>query len=278
MEQISLFAQKYNKIKILFKNENKEVSLVENKDNKEKVIIKEMNLSNLNEKEKEMALQEGIILSKLKHPNIIECYGFHYEKDKIIISIEYAEGGDLFQKIENQKNKYFKEEEIIDWFIEICEGIKYIHSKNIIHRDLKPQNIFLNKDNHIKIGDFGISKQLIDKNKASTTIGSENYLSPEIIKEQSYDYKSDIWNLGIILYELTQLKHPFEDNKSIEKKINNILKGKYFDFSNKNYSPNLLNLIKDLIKVNPNERKNIDEIILECYKIKIKKNSNSKNE
>ena len=168
MEEISLFAQKYNKIKILFKNENKEVSLVENKDNKEKVIIKEMNLSNLNEKEKEMALQEGMLLSKLKHPNIIECYGFHYEKDKIIISIEYAEGGDLFQKIENQKNKYFKEEEIIDWFIEICEGIKYIHSNNIIHRDLKPQNIFLNKDNHIKIGDFGISKQLINKNKATT--------------------------------------------------------------------------------------------------------------
>ena len=106
-----------------------------------------------------------MILSKLNHPNIIQCYGFYYEKDKIIILIKYEEGGDLFKKIENQKNKYFKEEEIIDWFIEICEGIKYIHSKNIIHRDLKPQNIFLNKDNHIKIGDFGISKHLINKNK-----------------------------------------------------------------------------------------------------------------
>ena len=157
--------------------------------------------------------------------------------------------------------------------------MNYIHSKNIIHRDLKPQNIFLNKNNNIKIGDFGISKQLINKNKASTKIGSENYLSPEIIKDQPYDYISNIWNLGIILYELTQLKHPFDDNNiGIEKKINNILKGKYFDFSNMNYSPNLLNLIKDLIKVNPNERKNIDEIILECNKIKIKKNSNSKNE
>ena len=154
-----------------------------------------------------MSEQEGMILLKLKHPNIVKCYGFYYEKDKIIILIEYAEGGDLFNKIENQKNKnknkYFKEEEIIDWFIEICEGIKYIHSNNIIHRDLKPQNIFFNKDNHIKIGDFGISKQLINTNKANTRLGSENYISPEIISNQSYDYRIDIWNLGIILYELT---------------------------------------------------------------------------
>ena len=117
------------------------------------------------EEEKEMSLKERKILSELKHPNIVECYGFYYEKDKIIITIKYEEGGDLKQKIENQKNEYFKEEEILDWFIEICEGIKYIHSKNIIHRNLKPQNIFLTKDNHIKIGDFDISKQLINKKK-----------------------------------------------------------------------------------------------------------------
>ena len=148
MEPISmkqLLAQQFNKIKILIKDENKEVSLVENKDNKERVIIKEINLSNLNEEEKEMALKEGKILSELKHPNIVECYGFYYEKDKIIITIKYEEGGDLKQKIENQKNEYFKEEEILDWFIEICEGMNYIHSKNIIHKNLKPQNIFLTK-------------------------------------------------------------------------------------------------------------------------------------
>ena len=103
MEEISLFAQKYNKIKILFKNENKEVSLVENKDNKEKVIIKEMNLSNLNEKEKEMSLHEGMILSKLKHPNIIECYGFNYKKDKLIILMKYEEGGYLLKRIKLKK-------------------------------------------------------------------------------------------------------------------------------------------------------------------------------
>ena len=222
-----------------------------------------------------MSEQEGMILLKLKHPNIVKCYGFYYEKDKIIILIEYIEGGDLFNKIENQKNKneYFKEEEIIDWFIEICEGIKYIHSNNIIHRDLKPQNIFFNKDNHIKIGDFSISKQLINTKKANTRLGSENYI-PEIISNQSYDYRIDIWNLGIILYELTQLKHPFHDNGNNNEEIKNNIK--YEDFSNKNYSDKLLSLIKILLKNNSNERLDINQILFKCYLILFKINSESK--
>ncbi len=106
MEQINikkLIGKTYNLIEILSKNEFKEVSLVENIDNKERIIIKEINLSKLNEKEKEMLSQEGNKLSTLKHPNIIECYEFHYEKDKIIISIKYEKRGDLLIKIENQK-------------------------------------------------------------------------------------------------------------------------------------------------------------------------------
>ena len=105
------------------------------------------------------------------------------------------------------------------------------------------------------------------------------YLSPEIINGQSYDYKSDIWNLGIILYELTQLKYPFiGDNIRIDKRMNYIKEGKYSDFLNKNYSEKLLNLIKNMLRVNPNERLSIDEIIDECYLIKIKKISKFKRE
>ena len=106
MEQISikqLIDQKYNQIKIIVKHKNKEVSLFENKENKERVIIKEYNISNLNEKEKGMAKQEGIILSKLKHPNIIECYGFHYERVKLIILMKYEEEGDLLKRIKLKK-------------------------------------------------------------------------------------------------------------------------------------------------------------------------------
>ena len=184
---------KYKQIKVLILDQIKKVYLAQKKDNQEKIIIKEINLLKLDEKERNMAIQEGIILSKLKHPNIINSNEFHLENDKIDIIMEYAEGGDLFNKIKEQKNKktYFKEKEIIEWFIEICEGVKYIHENKIIHRDLKPSNIFLTKDNKIKIGDFGIAKLLNYESKVKTMIGTKFYLSPEIMKSKLYNYKSD---------------------------------------------------------------------------------------
>ncbi len=166
--------------------------------------------------------------------------------------MEYVEGGNLKDKIEEKK--VIEENKIIDWFIEICEGIKYIHNKKIIHRNLKPNNIFLTKDNHIKIGDFGISNILYNESQPKTKIRNAFYLSPEIMNGQSYDYKSDIWNLGIIIYELTQIKHPFNgDNIRIDKRMNNIKEGKNSYFLNKNYSEKLLNLIKNILRVNSNE-------------------------
>ena len=206
-----LLSLKYNQIDILVRDDNKEVYLGERKEDNKKVVIKQINL--LDEQSKKKIKDEEMILSDLEHPNIIKYYDYIFEK----------KGNN------NNENKAFEENKIIDWFIEICEGINYIHNKKIIHRDLKLNNIFLTKDNHIKIGDYGISNILFNKSQSTSF-----YLSPEIINGQSYDYKSDIWNLGIILYELTQLKHPFIGDR-IEKRMNNIKEGKYSDFVNKNY-------------------------------------------
>ena len=195
--------------------------------------------------------------------------------------MEYGEGGDLSKKIQEQKSKNlpFEENQILDWFIEICEAVRYIHEKNIIHRDLQPNNILLTKNNQIKLTDFGIAKILDSEQQVKTKIGNDSYFSPEIIKGENYDFKTDIWNLGIILYELTQLKHPFEDvNISPQEKLKNIEEGKYFEFTNKKYNSKILELIQNLLSVNPNKRPDINKIILECYSIKIKKNTKSDKE
>ena len=266
---------KYNEISLIIKDEIKQVYFAEKKENHQKVIIKQISLVKLDEKLKKMAKDEGIILSELEHPNIINWYEFNLEKDKETIIMEYGEGGDLSQKISEQKkkNEPFTEKQIIDWFIQICEGVKYIHDKKIIHRDLKPNNIFLTKDNKIKIGDFGLAKTLAFQNQAKTNVGAPAYLSPEILNDEPYDYKSDIWNLGIILYELTQLKHPFiNDDIGVEKRVSFMKKGKFIEFNNTNYSDKLLNLIPNLLKVDLNERYNINQIIEVISSLKIEEN------
>ena len=265
---------KYKIIDIITKNKIKKVFLAERISNQEKIIIKEINLLNLDEQQKNVITQEGIIFLNLKHDNIVNYEEFHIENNEVYIIMEYCEE-DLSKKIQRQKNlnQYFEEKQIIDWFIEICEGIKFIHDKKILYKNLNTENIFLTKDNHIKLGDFGIDKYF---NQTKGKIGIGSYLSPEIIKGENYNYKNDIWNLGIILYELTQLKHPFEDKEiSYENKIKKIEKGEFFEFINANYSVKILNLIQSLLKVNSNKHLNMKDIILECHIINIKRNYDS---
>ncbi len=105
-----------------------------------------------------------------------------------------------------------KEEEILKIFAQICEGVRYLHEeRNMIHRDLKPDNLLISSNGTIKIGDFGLSKDFENsKQYASSQVGTYCYMSPEIIENGKYDFKSDIWALGVILYELCALKRPFE--------------------------------------------------------------------
>lgn len=95
----------------------------------------------------------------------------------------------------------------MQWFIQICLGLNYIHSKRILHRDLKSANIFLTSTNCIKIGDFGIAKVLQGTFEAAlTVIGTPYYMSPELCHNKPYTLKSDIWSLGCLLYEMVALK------------------------------------------------------------------------
>lgn len=121
-------------------------------------------------------------MKTLDHPNIIKYYeSFVYKKHLCIIT-EYAENGDLYRRIKEAKNgKKYGQEQILDWFCQLALAISHIHKKNIIHRDLKPKNILLDKQDQVKIGDFGISKMLESTfDMATTATGTPFYLSPEV--------------------------------------------------------------------------------------------------
>ena len=95
-------------------------------------------------------------------------------------------------------------------FIEMVKALRALHYRNILHRDLKSQNIFVTKKGIVQLGDFGIARVLSNtRSKAKTVVGTPYYLSPEIIKSESYSFKSDIWSLGIVLHEMAALEAPF---------------------------------------------------------------------
>jgi NIMA (never in mitosis gene a)-related kinase len=116
---------------------------------------------------------------------------------------------------------------VLDWFTQLCLAIKHVHDRKIIHRDIKGQNVFITKNNMLKLGDFGIAK-ILNKTmeKARTVVGTPYYLSPEIIESKPYSYKSDIWSMGVLLYEMCSLQPPFNAN-SLQFLALKIVKGSY---------------------------------------------------
>lgn len=268
---------KYKLIDFLGEGSYGKVFLYEDKITKSKVAIKYIDFTRLHEGVKDKIIQEGQILFKITHKNITTFENFFYNKSRAILIMEYAEGGDLHNKIEEQKLiGPFKEKTIISWFLELCEAIKYLHQNHILHRDLKPLNIFFTKDNHIKVGDFGLSKVLNSTKDLTGTksIGTYIYMSPEVLNKEVYyySYSCDIWSLGIILFELCLLENPLIHLKEEEKIKEFILNG---DFGNliiqknirQNFSEKTCDLIKKILVQNPNERPTIDEIIQKCKDI-----------
>lgn len=154
----------------------------------------------------------------------------------------------------------FHENQILDWFTQICLGLKHVHDRKILHRDLKCQNIFLTKSNIIKLGDFGIARVLnTTRENARTMVGTPYYLSPEIVDNRPYSFKSDIWSLGVILYELCSLRPPF-DAPSIPQLALKIVKGAYTPLPDK-FSKDLRDLVSAMLTVDPSKRPTVNQIL-----------------
>ena len=256
----------YKFVKLLGEGSYGKAFLCTSKEDNSYCVIKQINMTNMNEKEKNETVNEAKILKKLDHPNIIKFKDVFQSKKPISLNIvtEYADGGDLSIKIKShQKNKsYFPENEILDIFTQICSAIKHIHHKKILHRDLKSQNVFMTKSGLVKLGDFGIAKSLNNTwQKASTMVGTPYYLSPEIVSNKPYSFKSDIWSLGVLLYEMMALRMPFDAN-SLPMLSLKIMKGNYTPPPN-HYSNELKNLVKKLLNVKPDDRPTVDQILKE---------------
>ena len=238
-------------------------------------VVKKIDFIGLSKEEIKESYNEVNLLKKLDHPNIIKFIEVNPTKKNIEILTEYAEKGDLYNQLNIQKEKktYFPEKIIIDWLIQSCQALKYIHSKHIIHRDIKPHNIFLTKKGSIKLGDFGVSKTLNNTlEKAKTFVGTAYYLPPEIINGKKYSYMADMWSLGVTFYQLMTFKTPFNGNMlpALLKNISNY--EKYDKISKKYYSEDLINLVYKLMDYRPSHRPKASDILnMEFIQKRIKK-------
>jgi NIMA (never in mitosis gene a)-related kinase len=215
---------------------------VRRKADKALYVLKQINISQMNQKLRSAALNEVKILSSLENPYIVRYFDSFVEKNNLNIVMEFCEGGDLSNYIRNQMGRPLTENKIWKFFIQMLIGFDYIHKKKILHRDIKSMNIFLSKDEEVRIGDLGVAKVLQETtNFAHTMVGTPYYLSPEMCEERPYNEKSDVWALGCVLYEMCTQKHPFEANNQAAL-ILKIIRGKYNPVGNA-YSTDLVECV-----------------------------------
>jgi serine/threonine protein kinase len=188
-----------------------------NLENSQIVAIKKIN-SDIISKMMAYIKREIKVMGNLNHKNILKLYDVIYEKKNIYLILEYCKYGDL--SIFLKKNKL--NEKLVKGFLyQIVSGLKYLHKHNIFHRDLKPQNILVDKDYNLKITDFTFAKENMEDNLSQTMCGSPLYMAPEILNYQEYNSKTDLWSIGIIMYEMLVGSTPYKA-KNIVNLVKNI--------------------------------------------------------
>ena len=205
---------KYEVIKHIGRGSFGEVYTAKRKADGKIVVLK--SIARVKDRQYNGAKSEIAIMKELDHPNIVKLYDDFMDDDKVVLCMEYVPGGDLQKLIVAHKNAstHIEESKIWQYLTEIAMGLTYMHSKHMLHRDIKPENVLLTEEGTAKLTDFGAGKIIEAGKMTETTIGTDFYLSPEVIDFQPYNEETDIWSLGVTVYELAALKRPYiGDNK-----------------------------------------------------------------
>lgn len=220
----------------------------------------------MDKKQREKCLQEVKLLQTVDHPNIVKYLDSFVHENELHIAIEWAEKGDLKRYIRKliQEKDYLDELRVFDFTRQIACALQHMHEKRIIHRDLKPANILVFSDGKLKLGDLGLGRFLsVETIKAFSKVGTPLYMSPELIRNTGYDFKTDVWSLGCVCYEMILLKSPFiTDNKlTLYDLFTKIEKGDYPKITDGRLSNDIKDLVDQMLIVEPEQRISLTEVI-----------------
>jgi len=202
--------------------------------------------------------REISIMRLVRHPNIIHLYEVMATKTKIYFVVEYAKGGELFNKVSKGK---LKEDVARRYFQQLINAVDFCHSRGVYHRDIKPENLLLDENDNLKVSDFGLSALTESKRQDGllhTTCGTPAYVAPEVINRKGYDgAKADIWSCGVVLYVLLAGYLPFHDSNLMEmyRKI-----GKAEYRCPNWFPPEVRRLLSKMLDPNPNTRASMAKI------------------
>lgn len=200
------------------------------------------------------------ILKKISHINIIKLYDHFYYDNKLYLVFDRCKHS--LEKEINNNYLLINNKRKTAWIRQLLSGILYLHNNKIMHRDIKLQNILLTYDDKIKIIDFGFARYFDMNNLMNTICGSPLYMSPEIFSNNSYDYKSDYWSIGVVCYNILVGKMPYNAKNLIDltSKIKNIIDIKIPKNIVNLYDSNLIDLVESLLIISKKYRITLDEL------------------